>query len=63
MKKEEEDNGFLRAAGLTIKNGSNPSIYKGLRKKVNKKERKRGGGFWKYIYMNCRWQQDSYYYE
>ena len=30
MKKEEEDKGGWRAAGLTIKNGSKPCIYKGL---------------------------------
>ena len=32
MKKEEEDKGFLKGS-RTMKNGSNPSIYKGLRRK------------------------------
>ncbi len=36
-KKEEEDNGFLKGS-RTVKNGSNPSIYKALRGNENKKE-------------------------
>ena len=39
MKKEEEDNGFLNGS-RTVKNGSNSSIYKGLKRKVNEKSKK-----------------------
>ncbi len=39
MKEEEEDKGFLNG-NRTVKNNSNPSIYKGLRKKVNEKRKK-----------------------
>ncbi len=39
-------------------------VFTGLEEeKETKKERRRGRVFWKYIYMNCRWQQDSYFYE
>ena len=41
MKKEEEDNGFLKGS-RTVKNASNSSIYKALRRNENKKERRRG---------------------
>ena len=40
MKKEEEDKGFLKGS-RTVKNGSNPSIYKAWRRKENEKRKKK----------------------
>lgn len=38
MKKEEEDKGFLNGS-RTIRNGSNSSIYKGLKRNKKRKEK------------------------
>ncbi len=40
MKKEEEDIGFLKGS-RTVKNGSNSSIYKGLRRKRKRKKKEK----------------------
>ncbi|RKI37133.1 hypothetical protein D7V86_23895 [bacterium D16-51] len=45
MKKEEEDIGFLKGS-RTIKDGSNPSIYKGLRRKRKQKNKEKEEYIW-----------------
>ena len=39
MKKEEEDKRFFKGS-RSVKDGSNSSIYKGLKRKVNEKSKK-----------------------
>ncbi len=40
MKKEEEDNGFLKGS-RTAMNSSNSCIYKGLKKKIKQKKKEK----------------------